>query len=277
MIGTAAAADNPQSWQQPREPGVERPEFRRIAIVQLGRLVQFGVAFPRGIGPHPADPRGMGATQLSSEMRRMGTIDHEEQRTCPGCRVDFGNGVGKALARSQVAIGLDREGQDMRQARRLGRARDADGLGGIGHRDRSDHVDPRRGQRFNLRAMDRLGRFSGQGSADPVAVPGGPDDPVDHHRHGGGLVPVAEGPGEGRSLGVDAAQADLIQPHGCGPAHVRAPGRRVEDEAGAPRAGKGKEALEPPGQGRPALGILQQDEGREVRQFQIFQKNHCCL
>lgn len=68
IIGTAAAADDAQAGQKPGKLGVWRAELRRIAVVKLGRLVQFGMAEARGIGPDAADPVACGSGKRSNQL-----------------------------------------------------------------------------------------------------------------------------------------------------------------------------------------------------------------
>jgi hypothetical protein len=55
MVGTATAAQHPQSRQKPRGFGAEAAEFLGVAIVPLGRHVQSSMALPRRVDPEVPD------------------------------------------------------------------------------------------------------------------------------------------------------------------------------------------------------------------------------
>src|SRR5688500_6416872 len=78
VVGSATAAHDVQLPQSFLELSVLRTQLGRIADVELGRLVQFGVAFAGGVRPQPAQPARPRLARVEHvlEVRGMGAVDH---------------------------------------------------------------------------------------------------------------------------------------------------------------------------------------------------------
>ena len=77
VVGAAAPTHHVQAPEPLREASVVHSELRRIANVELGRLVQFRVTLARRVRPKTAqslDPRATIGHRII-EMRRMGAVD----------------------------------------------------------------------------------------------------------------------------------------------------------------------------------------------------------
>ena len=84
---------------------------------RVGRLVELGVAALRGVGADAADAPIQRARPGAGEMRGMGAVDHVVGRRAAGRRVDRRRWPRRASGRSEVAVGLDREGDRHRHRR----------------------------------------------------------------------------------------------------------------------------------------------------------------
>ena len=103
-----------------RRRGVPGGELGRIALVEFGRLVEFGVALRRRVraqSDEPLPPRSV-VFQGVREMRRVRTVDHEVRCAAIGFGVDLLDRLAQRLARRQPAVGLHRERDRRRNARR---------------------------------------------------------------------------------------------------------------------------------------------------------------
>src|SRR5215218_3631031 len=79
VVGAAAAAEDAKARQALRKLAVLAAELLRVAIVELLRLVELGMAHSRGIGPDAADPVAPGIVAVDDvgEVRGMRAVDHE--------------------------------------------------------------------------------------------------------------------------------------------------------------------------------------------------------
>ena len=70
MVGAAASTQDVEMGKLIAQSAVKRTEFRGVAHVEFGRLIQFRMTLARGIGTQAADaahPRRIGA-QLTGKM-----------------------------------------------------------------------------------------------------------------------------------------------------------------------------------------------------------------
>lgn len=107
MIGAAAFPHTVHATQESTQHGHFLAELNRVSIVEFLRLIKFGMAASRRIGPHTANalqPVAPAAQRLL-QMRRMGAINHEECRIA--VRFDIGpfdRLVGNALNLGHSAV-----------------------------------------------------------------------------------------------------------------------------------------------------------------------------
>ena len=74
-VRTAASADDAQLGEPPCHVGAKRAELLRVAVIELGGFVQFGMAATRGVWPDHANPVQPARWQLRAEMLGMGAVD----------------------------------------------------------------------------------------------------------------------------------------------------------------------------------------------------------
>ena len=133
-------------WSVPQQPprtrrrqsgvqlAVAARRARRIAVIELLRLVELGVAHSRGVDAEAAEPLEPRALEHAGEVRRVGAVDHEVRGRAACLGVDPLDRLAERLAARQSPVGLDRERDHDRHARAGRGARDADRLFGVGHR-----------------------------------------------------------------------------------------------------------------------------------------------
>ena len=219
--------------------GVALRQVGGIALVELLRLVQLGVALRRRVRAQAADPPHprLAAGDRVLEVRRVGAVDHVVGGRAVGRVVDLLDRAAERLAARQAAVGLERERDHRRQPDRRSRPRDADRLLGVGHRDRGDHVRRRVGERADLDGVVALGLLGGEHRLGGVAVALGADAAADHDRRPA-LVLGAELLHQRDRLPVERVEllgrvAELGRPARAGP-----PGRALEHEADARARGR---------------------------------------
>ena len=167
------------------------------------------------------------------EVRGVRAVDHVVGGPGPRGRVDLGDRVAQLLTAREPPVGLEREGDHRRHARRRGRARDPDRLGRVGHRDRGDHVGGGVREGRDLDRVVLLRRVAVQDHGRVVAVVMGADAAADDDRRGVVVVLVAELLHQRDRPAVERVQLLGRVAEPLGPARVRAPRRALEDE---PRA-----------------------------------------
>ena len=142
VVGPAAAAEDVQLRKLPAQPPIAGAEIRGVAVIELSRLVELGVALGRRIRPQAANPLAPNpaALQHPLEVRRVGAVDHEVRGARPVSASTVSIASPSALPARQPAVRLDRERDRRRESRVGGRSRDADRLLRVRHRERRDHV-----------------------------------------------------------------------------------------------------------------------------------------
>ena len=177
------------SRQALAEVAVLGAELLRVAVVELGRLVELGMALGRGVGADAGDPAAPLARLGDDvvEVGRVGAVDHEVGGSAAGLAVDLLDRLAERLAVGQPAVGLDRERDRDRHPGGLRRARDPDRLLGVGHRHRGDHVGRGLGEGADLGRVVSCASSADISDSRLVAVAARPDDRVDHDRRLGAL------------------------------------------------------------------------------------------
>ena len=160
-----------------RSAAVLLRELVRVALVELLGRVQLLVAHPRRVRADAADPLQPRPLEHALEVGRMRAVDHEVGGRRPGLGVDLLDRRAQWLPAREPAVDLDRERDRRRQPGRLRRPRDADGLVGVRHRDRADHVGGGARERADLLGVVGLGLLGSHRLTHHVAVPRGPMTP----------------------------------------------------------------------------------------------------
>ena len=162
--------------------GVLGGEIGRITLVQLGRLVELGVAL-RGCVRAQANealPPWAVLFQRLGEVRRVRTVDHEVRGAGIRRGVHLFDRLAQRLARRKPAVGLDGERDRRRNTRRRRGTHDTDRLLGVGHRDCGDLVGRRVRERADLHRVVMLGLLGRHRVAGVVAVPARADAAAHH-------------------------------------------------------------------------------------------------
>ena len=228
-----------------RQGGVFAAHLLGVAAVEVLGLVELGVAAARGVG---ADGAGLGVEARGRLLQR--------------------------LTARQPPVGLDREGDRDRQPGGAGGARHPDRLLDVGERVGGDHRDPGRGQRRDLRRVVALGFLGAQLPRRPVGVALGTEGAADGDRRRRALPFLAQALAELGGFAVDLGQPPRRVAEPLPPVRAGAPGRRVEGEADLVLAGELEEALVVAAQRLAPARVLEQDEGRELRQLDPLLEDH---
>ena len=95
QVGAAAAPQDPQARQALAQRGIGACQIVRVAIIQFGGRVKFGMALARGIGPQQAQPRRPCPTQIGGKMIWMGAVDAQGRAVSfiQSVYWEFGSGV----------------------------------------------------------------------------------------------------------------------------------------------------------------------------------------
>ena len=239
-----------------------------IARVELRRLVELRVALARRVHAQPADPVREIAQVLEDvrEVRRVRAVDHVVGGAGVRGGLDGGDRLAQRPAVRQPPVGLDREGDRAGQPGRGGGAGDPDGLLGVGHRHRGEHVGAGRGERARLQRVVGLGLVGAHLLARDVAVAARADHAVDDDRGGGVARRARQLPDEVDGVAVHALELLALVAELRAPVAVRPPGRGVEHEARVLLRGQREERLEVVAQRRAAVGRVEQRERGEQRQ-----------
>ena len=251
---------------------VMRPELGRIADVEIGRSVEFGMAALRRIGADAAqarDPR-LAALECAREMRRVRAIEHEIGRCVRRLAIDLFDRVLQRLPARQLAVGLDRERDHDRHPRRLRRAHDADRFLDIIEREAAHHVGLSAAEHGDLLAVI-IGRFPGaHGAPDFIAVATRTDVSRNDNRRLRRLVLPADVRQQFDRGAIDARERLTRITELRGPVRIGAPGVRLENKAEARVLRHGDIARVIGAQLGDAGLALHQVETREMRKVHAF-------
>ena len=268
MVGAAAAAEHVQPRQRAHQRAVVVAELLRVAVVEHRRGVELGVAHLRGVGAQAADAVPPGPRlDAVAEVRGMGAVHHVVGGIALGRGVAGLDRRLEARAGAQAAVGLQRERDHHRHARRLGRAGDADRLLDVGHGDRGDEIGAGLGEHPHLAGMIGLRLLGGHVAVGRVAVAARAEAAADHHRRARRLLGVAD-----RVQEVDRGGVGRVERLGRiaerrAPVRVRPPGGALQHQAAAVALGERNVGREVARELRPARLGAQQVEGGEVRQL----------
>ena len=221
-------------------------QLGRVAGVELGGLVELGVAHRGGVGPDAPDPLrpGLRRVEHGGEVGRVGAVDHVVGGEAAGGGVDGGDGLAQRLAGGQAPVGLHRERDDHRHGGVPGGRGDADRLLDVGHRDRRDQIGLGGGERAHLGGVVVAGLLGAHPLAGLVAVAPGPDAAADHDRGRRRLVAAPDLAEQRHGRPVDIGQAlDRVALAGA-PVGVGPPRRRLQHDAQAVPGGDGHVGLE---------------------------------
>ncbi len=110
-IGATATAHHIQARASTPERRKLAAKFNRVAVIEIGRVVELGMAAPRRVGPQPFDPPRpvLARPEKTFEMSRMGAVDHVVSRQHRGRPVDGLDRLPKTLPARQIAVGLERK------------------------------------------------------------------------------------------------------------------------------------------------------------------------
>src|SRR5215212_4645655 len=111
VVGAAASAEHREPRELLLEGHVASSEVLRVALVQLVRLVELGVALGRGVGAHASDPLGprRSGVEHAGEVARVGAVDHVVGGRAVRLVVDLLDRLPQSLAARQPAVCFDRE------------------------------------------------------------------------------------------------------------------------------------------------------------------------
>lgn len=142
-VGAAATTEDADLWIGRVERCQLMSEFARIAVIQLGAVVQLFVAEPRCICTDPTDT--LQALRSAGEHRGkvigVRTVDHEVGSGGIGLAVDRLDGFSQTHARWQPTIGLDGERHHGRHTLLGCGSHEADGLSNVGQREGGEQID----------------------------------------------------------------------------------------------------------------------------------------
>ena len=274
MIGAAAAAEDPHPGKCAPEIEITSPEIDRIACIERFGFVEFGVTLGRGVGADTMDTPDPGLARLQCvvEMRWMRAVDQKILRRPIGLAVDGLDRLPQRFASHQAAIGLHGERDGRGNPLCLGGAGDADRLIDAVERVGRDHVGAAFDERRDLLAVIGLG-FIGIHIACLVAVAARADGAADDAGRAARPFPAGTQFLEERDrTDIDRLECCRIVAKFGGPIRIGAPCRAVEHEARAVVARDREVAGVILLQFLPALGIIEQHERGEVRQFNSLVK-----
>src|SRR5262249_6104567 len=210
-------------------------QLQGISGVEIGRLIEFGVAAPRGVCTNATDafdPLTF-AGERAVEVRRVCAVYHVVCGAASSLRIDFLDGLVQRLSGRQASVSFYRECDCHWHGHGAGRPSDAYGLVGVSHGDRRHHVSLGLREDANLCGMVGLGLVCAWYGMGNIAVTARTDATADYHRYVGFGKLLAQLTHQVDGLGVSGRQRSRRISELLAPVCAGAPCRALENETSA--------------------------------------------